>query len=125
MNYYESFPRLWCPDNKDVGGRNGCSTDKECLNNARDQCDNDRGCFGVSWHEGIPNHPIKICLSRDLKAKSDGWRTMMKSTKEEEGKLLDASLPFDSGEALKYFIANLVFVLMFANSNQLYFCQLS
>ena len=91
MKYDEALTTSWCSNNKDVDGRNGCTTDDECLNNARGQCDNDDGCFGISWHERIPNQTLKICLSRDFQPKSDGWRTIMKSTKEEEGKLLEAS----------------------------------
>ena len=62
-----------------VEGRNGCMSHKQCLDNARVLCDNDPGCYGVSWYVGKPDQRIKLCLSRHMEPKIDGWRTMMKS----------------------------------------------
>ena len=69
---------MWCKDNKDVEGRNGCINDKQCLDNARGQCDNDPDCYGVSYYPKNVEQKLKLCLSRDMEAKSDGWVTMMK-----------------------------------------------
>ena len=63
----------------DVEGRNGCMSHKQCLDNVRVLCDNDPGCYGVSWYPGKIDQPIKLCLSRYVEPKHDGWRTMMKS----------------------------------------------
>merc|ERR1719430_133217 len=60
-------------------------SDNECLNNARSQCDNDPSCFGVSWYPHYKNQKLRICLSREMAQKRDGWRTMMKSTMIKEG----------------------------------------
>ena len=53
--------------------------DKQCLDNARGQCDNDPNCHGVSWFPKNAQQKLKLCLSREMEPKSDGWRTMMKS----------------------------------------------
>ena len=53
--------------------------DKQCLDNARGQCDKDPDCYGVSWYQNDIGQKIKLCLSRDMEPKNDGWRTMMKS----------------------------------------------
>ena len=53
--------------------------DKQCLNNARGKCDNDPDCYGVSWYPNDVGQKIKLCLSKDMAPKNDGWRTMMKS----------------------------------------------
>ena len=82
---------MWCKLNMDVEGRNGCMSDKQCLDNARVLCDNDPGCYGVSWYPGKLDQKIKLCLSRDMEPKHDGWRTMMKSV----GNHISISLNFD------------------------------
>ena len=53
--------------------------DKQCLDNARGQCDKDPDCYGTSWYPNDVRQKIKLCLSRDMAPKNDGWRTMMKS----------------------------------------------
>ena len=53
--------------------------DMQCLDNARGQCDKDPDCYGVSWYPHDVGQKIKLCLSRDMAPKNDGWRTMMKS----------------------------------------------
>ena len=53
--------------------------DKQCLDNARGQCDEDSNCYGFSWNQNNVGQKIKLCLSRDMIPKNDGWRTMMKS----------------------------------------------
>ena len=53
--------------------------DKQCLDNARGQCDNDPDCYGVVWYSKNNRQKMKLCLSRDMAPKNDGWRTMMKS----------------------------------------------
>ena len=62
--------------------------DKQCLDNARGQCDKDLNCFGISWYPNHVGQKIKLCLSRDMAPKNDGWRTMMKS----EGNHISISL---------------------------------
>ena len=68
----------WCKDNKDIDGREGCMSDAECLQNARGQCDTDSNCFGVSWLSANQGQRLKICRSKEMVSKPDGWRTMMK-----------------------------------------------
>ena len=53
-------------------------TDKQCLDNARRHCDEDPNYFGVSWFPHKKNQDLKLCLSREMEPKTDGWRTMMK-----------------------------------------------
>jgi len=79
VEYEEPLTTMWCKLNKDVEGRNGCMDDKQCLDNARGQCDKDPHCYGVSWYQNLVGQRIKLCLSRDMAPKNDGWRTMMKS----------------------------------------------
>ena len=83
VRYTESSALLdmWCKHNDDVEGRNGCMNDKQCLDNARDQCDKNPDCYGVSWYtkKTIKEQDLKLCLSREMEPKTDGWRTMMKS----------------------------------------------
>ena len=52
--------------------------DKQCLDNARGQCDKDPDCYGVSWYPNNVGQKTKLCLSRDMDPKNDGWRTIMK-----------------------------------------------
>ena len=68
----------WCVDNKDVEGRNGCESDEDCLQNGRDICDTDPNCFGIVWYTKRANQRLKICRSKDMGPKTDGWRTIMK-----------------------------------------------
>ena len=92
VEYDESLTTKWCKLNKDVEGRNGCMDDKQCLDNARGQCDKDPDCYGVSWYPNKIGQKIKLCLSRDMAPKRDGWRTMMKS----EGNHILFSFSFNS-----------------------------
>ena len=66
--------------------------DKQCLDNARGQCDKDPDCYGVSWYSNNISQKLKLCLSRDMEPKSDGWRTMMKS----EGNHVSISLTLNT-----------------------------
>ena len=77
--YDDPLTTQWCKDNKDIEGRNNCSDDTKCLENARGQCDNNPDCFGVMWYSKWLAQKMKICLSRELETKTDGWRTMLKS----------------------------------------------
>ena len=52
--------------------------DKQCLDNARGQCDNDPDCYGIVWYPMNIEQNLKLCLSRDMEPKS-GWITMIKS----------------------------------------------
>ena len=79
MKYGEAQTTKWCKFNKEVVGRNGCTNDEQCLDNARSQCDNDPKCFGVSWFPNKKTQDLKLCLSKEMEPKTDGWRTMMKS----------------------------------------------
>ena len=77
--YDDPLTTKWCKHNKDVDGRNGCNDDYQCLLNARDLCDNDPYCHGVSWYPNDIQKKLKICLTRELEPKNDGWHTRMKS----------------------------------------------
>ena len=68
----------WCSDNQEIDGRNGCSSDEECLKIGRKKCDTDPNCYGIAWYENYLEQKLRICTSRTMKAKTDGWRTMMK-----------------------------------------------
>ena len=81
MKYYAAETPLWCKDSKTIEGRNGCMNDADCLENARSQCDNDPKCYGVSWYQNTKWHKMRLCLSEKMEPKTDGWRTMMKSSK--------------------------------------------
>ena len=87
---------MWCKLNKDVW-EYGCMDDKHCLDKARGQCDYDPHCYGVSWYQNLVGQRIKLCLSRDMAPKNDGWRTMMKS----EGNHILFSFSFNSYEKHK------------------------
>ena len=78
LGYDEVLTLQWCKDNKDIDGREGCMSDAECLQNAKSQCDTDPNCFGVSWLSAHLGQALKICLSKQMVPKTDGWRTMMK-----------------------------------------------
>jgi hypothetical protein len=68
----------WCIDNEDLDARNGCTSDKECLQHGRNSCDTDLYCFGIAWNTN--NTKLKICRSTTMgpMAMDPGWRTMMK-----------------------------------------------
>ena len=73
----------WCKDNEytpDI--LNDCNDDYSCFENAREKCDGDFKCFGVAWYKmETGGHKLKKCVSREMKPKTDGWRTIMKSSK--------------------------------------------
>ena len=81
--YDDPVTTMWCKRSKDVPGRNGCMTDKQCLDNARHRCDKDSNCFGVSWFPHKKTQDLKLCLSREMETKPGGWRTMIKLIKHE------------------------------------------
>ena len=68
----------WCVDHEDVDGRNGCTSDETCLANGRNICDADSNCFGIAWYNANLNVGLKICRSKVMATKTDGWRTMLK-----------------------------------------------
>ena len=35
-------------------------------------------CFGILWLKTKKDQPLKICKSKEMAPKTDGWRTMMK-----------------------------------------------
>ena len=74
--------------------------DKKCLDNARSQCDNDPDCYGVSWYtkKTIKEQDLKLCLSREMEPKTDGWRTMMKS----EGNHISITVSLDTSNSYVY-----------------------
>ena len=78
VEYDEPITTMWCKIHKSIKGRNGCMNDVQCLENARGQCDKDPGCYGVSWYPNNIGQKLKLCLSRDMVPKNDGWRTIMK-----------------------------------------------
>ena len=71
---------MWCKDSKPIEGRNGCMSDKDCLENARGQCDKNPDCFGVSWFKHTKHQKLKLCTSEEMVPKSGPflWRTMKK-----------------------------------------------
>ena len=77
--YDDPLTKEWCRDNMDIEGRNNCNGATTCLENTRGQCDNDPNCFGIMWLSNRQAQKMKICLSRELETKTDGWRTMLKS----------------------------------------------
>ena len=78
VKYDDAVKEMWCKDTKPIEGRNGCMSDKHCLENARGQCDQNPTCFGVSWFPHNKSQDLKLCLSREMETKTDGWRTMIK-----------------------------------------------
>ena len=78
VGYVAATEVEWCVHNKDIGRRNGCASDKECLNNGRSICDTDPNCFGIAWHKKLKAQSLKICTSTAMGPKTDGWRTIMK-----------------------------------------------
>ena len=79
QSYDDPLTTKWCKRNKDIDGRNGCNDDYQCLLVAQDVCDNDPYCHGISWNANDITKKLKICLSRELEPKNDGWHTRMKS----------------------------------------------
>ena len=67
-----------CEDHEDVGIRNACASDEDCLNNGRTICDTDPNCYGIAWYTNRLDQPLKICRSKRMVANTEGWRTMMK-----------------------------------------------
>ena len=63
--------------------RKECNDDYSCLENARKICDGDPKCFGISWLIDSNEQIIGKCMSRIMKPNTDGWHTIMKSTKGE------------------------------------------
>ena len=59
-------------------GREGCKSDEECLLNGRSVCDDDPHCLGIAWYTNRVDEPLKICRSKAMGPKIDGWRTFMK-----------------------------------------------
>ena len=84
LEYDDPNTLEWCKESIDVEGRGGCMTDYDCLENARYRCDTDPNCFGVSWYPHVKSQLLKICRSREMEPKTDGWRTMMKSLNNEK-----------------------------------------
>ena len=56
-----------------------CVNKYECLIKARDMCDEDSKCFGISWNSSNPTNEFRKCLSRSTDPNTE-WRTMMKRT---------------------------------------------
>ena len=73
----------WCKDNEPIPDiLNDCNDDYSCFENAREKCDGDFKCFGVAWYKvATGGYKLKKCLSRETEPKTDGWRTVMKSSK--------------------------------------------
>ena len=80
MKYDDAVTEMWCNDSKPIEGRNGCMSDKDCLENARGQCDKNPDCFGVSWFKHTKHQKLKLCTSEEMVLKSGPflWRTMKK-----------------------------------------------
>ena len=80
MKYDDAVTEMWCNDSKPIEGRNGCMSDKDCLENARGQCDKNPDCFGVSWFKHIKHQNLKLCTSKEMVPKPGPfpWRTIKK-----------------------------------------------
>lgn len=68
----------WCIESEDVGGQNNCSSDADCLEMGRKMCDVDPECFGIAWYQHRLEQPLKLCKSKEMGPKGDGWHTIMK-----------------------------------------------
>ena len=79
--YEDAITTAWCKDNQDVGGRDNCASDEQCLENGRKLCDGDPTCFGITWYKHRLTQPLKLCRSIVMVPKNDGWHTMMKTRK--------------------------------------------
>ena len=76
---------MTCKNRKYVENRNGCTSDSECLNNARKTCDDDSKCVGISWNQGSSKNLTTChrCFGNTLQCRTvteykKGWRTIMK-----------------------------------------------
>ena len=78
VDYGPAYTHQWCKDGEPITGRNGCTSDVTCLKNARQSCDGDPKCFGIGWYEMRKAQMLRICRSKKMEPKWDGWRTMMK-----------------------------------------------
>ena len=85
VQYEDAITSRWCKDSKTIEGRKKCNSDEQCLENARGLCDDDPKCFGVMWFSGNPFQELKLCESRMLEEKIDGWRTLLKSNTMKKG----------------------------------------
>ena len=79
VEYDAAKTNEWCVESEDVGGRNDCSSDADCLEMGRKMCDADPGCFGIAWYEYLLEQPLKLCRSREMEPKGDGWHSIMKT----------------------------------------------
>ena len=106
MKYDDAVTEMWCKDSKPIEGRNGCMSDKDCLENARGQCDKNPDCFGVSWFKHIKHQKLKLCTSKEMVPKPGPfpWRTIKKV--EVEGNYL---------MILRYFIMSFLYSLKLSN----------
>ena len=80
VKYDDAVTEMWCKHSKPIEGRNGCMGDKQCLENARGQCDKNPDCFGVSCFKHRKQQKLKLCTSREIVPKRGPflWRTMKK-----------------------------------------------
>ena len=79
--YDEATTTEWCTESEDVGGRNDCASDVDCLEMGRKMCDIDPKCFGIAWYEHLLEQPLKLCRSNEMESKGDGWHAVMKKSK--------------------------------------------
>ena len=105
QSYDDPLTTKWCKRNKDIDGRNGCNDDYQCLLIAKDVCDNDPYCHGVMWNANDITKKLKICLSRELEPKNDGWHTRMKS---ESGNHISISKIYQYLKSISKFIIKLI-----------------
>jgi len=79
VKYDDAITTKWCRDSRPIEGRNKCDSDEQCLANARGLCDDDPTCSGVMWFSKNPFQKLRLCQSKILEGKTDGWRTLLKS----------------------------------------------
>ena len=85
VQYEDAITTRWCRDSRPIEGRKNCNSNEQCLANARGLCDDDSNCFGVMWFSKNLSQKLRLCESRILEDKTDGWRTLLKSDTMEKG----------------------------------------
>ena len=78
VEYGSASADEWCVEGEATDVRNGCKSDVECLKNGRTVCDTDPDCFGIAWYTKLDTQRMRICRSKSMVDKNDGWRTIMK-----------------------------------------------
>ena len=67
-----------CEDNEEVDVRDGCNLKQDCLFNARNICDKNSTCFGISWLKDDLEQKMVVCLSGKMIPTEKKWQTILK-----------------------------------------------